>query len=334
MAFKFVFMGAKISIIVPVYNTEPYLPRCIDSILSQSFTDFELLLVDDGSTDGSGKICDAYAEKDSRIRVFHKENGGVSSARNLGLDEAKGDWVYFVDSDDELLPGGLATLGRSIQKDVDLIIGGYEQYDSHGVKVPSTIQTEFPLIRWSQQKTLLALFQGHSMYYFYLGYMWLFLFQNKIIQDNHLRFDTSILIKEDTLFVTKYLCRAMGATIFNTTPVYKYKMREDSAMGTLRNQYCPAYLTSMDAVIQMHSCIHQLPKVDKELSKAAKYEVVNRAYLILGHMRMYNRMDKDLESSLKHRAIKEVGLSYYIEYQYSRNKRRVKRHLKKILRVN
>ena len=81
----------KISVIVPVYNTVHYLPRCIDSILSQSFTDFELLLIDDGSIDGSGQICDAYAEKDNRIRVFHKENGGVSSARNVGLDNAKGE---------------------------------------------------------------------------------------------------------------------------------------------------------------------------------------------------------------------------------------------------
>lgn len=90
----------KISVIVPVYNTEKYLHRCIDSILAQTFTDFELLLIDDGSKDSSGTICDEYAAKDARVRVFHKENGGVSSARNLGLDQAKGEWITFVDSDD------------------------------------------------------------------------------------------------------------------------------------------------------------------------------------------------------------------------------------------
>ena len=89
-----------ISVIVPVYNVENYLPRCVDSILSQSFTDFELILVDDGSPDNSGKICDEYAEKDNRVRVFHKPNGGVSSARNLGLDNALGEFVTFIDSDD------------------------------------------------------------------------------------------------------------------------------------------------------------------------------------------------------------------------------------------
>lgn len=89
-----------ISVIVPVYNTEKYLDQCIQSILSQTYTDFELLLIDDGSTDTSGVICDRYAEQDSRVRVFHKANGGVSSARNMGLDNARGEWICFVDSDD------------------------------------------------------------------------------------------------------------------------------------------------------------------------------------------------------------------------------------------
>ena len=93
-------VNPKISVIVPVYNTEKYLKRCIDSILAQSYSDFELLLIDDGSTDASPAICDEYATNDSRVRVFHKPNGGVSSARNLGLDNARGEWIAFVDSDD------------------------------------------------------------------------------------------------------------------------------------------------------------------------------------------------------------------------------------------
>ena len=93
-------MGSVLSVIVPVYNSKEHLSRCIDSILSQSFSDFELLLVDDGSKDGSGAVCDAYSEKDSRVRVFHKENGGVSSARNVGIENADGQWLTFIDSDD------------------------------------------------------------------------------------------------------------------------------------------------------------------------------------------------------------------------------------------
>lgn len=94
-----------VSIIVPVYNAEKYLSRCVDSILSQTMKDFELLLIDDGSQDESGRICDEYSEKDARVRVFHKPNGGVSSARNLGIDHAKGKYIIFIDSDDYwLLP--------------------------------------------------------------------------------------------------------------------------------------------------------------------------------------------------------------------------------------
>ena len=88
----------EISIIVPVYKVEKYLRKCVDSILAQTFTDFEVILVDDGSPDNSGKICDEYAEKDNRVRVIHKENGGLSSARNAGIDVARGKYLGFVDS--------------------------------------------------------------------------------------------------------------------------------------------------------------------------------------------------------------------------------------------
>lgn len=116
----------KISVIVPVYNAEKYLHRCVDSILAQTFKDFELLLIDDGSTDGSGAICDEYAQKDSRVRVFHKENGGVSSARNLGLENARGEWILFVDSDDALSLDACAGL-MQMQQEYDCIIFGIKQ---------------------------------------------------------------------------------------------------------------------------------------------------------------------------------------------------------------
>ena len=89
-----------ISVIVPIYNTEKYLRRCIDSVLAQTYKDFELLLIDDGSTDSSGAICDEYAALDARVSVFHKENGGVSDTRNYGLDLAQGKYLMFLDADD------------------------------------------------------------------------------------------------------------------------------------------------------------------------------------------------------------------------------------------
>ena len=102
-----------ISVIVPVYNVERYLDKCIESICAQSFTDTEVILVDDGATDSSGAICDAWAERDARIRVIHKENGGLSDARNAGIDVASGEWYMFVDSDDTITPDTLERLYRA-----------------------------------------------------------------------------------------------------------------------------------------------------------------------------------------------------------------------------
>lgn len=111
----------EISIIVPVYQVEKYLNECIDSILAQTFTDFELILVDDGSPDNCPALCDAAAKRDSRVRVIHKQNGGVSTARNAGLDAAQGNWIAFVDSDDTVEPEYLEKCIRQCWKRVQIL---------------------------------------------------------------------------------------------------------------------------------------------------------------------------------------------------------------------
>ena len=113
-----------ISVVVPVYNMESYLCKCLDSIHAQTYPDFELLLVDDGSTDASPSICDSFALKDDRVRVIHKKNGGVSSARNCGLDAAKGELISFVDNDDLLYPDFLDTMVNSIGN-YDFLLASY-----------------------------------------------------------------------------------------------------------------------------------------------------------------------------------------------------------------
>lgn len=119
-----------VSIIVPVYKAEAYLHRCLDSILAQTFTDWELLLVDDGSPDRSGVICDEYAAKDDRIRVFHKENGGVSSARQKGQDEAQGEYTIHADPDDWVEPTMLEELYKKAKADdADMVICDYYMND-------------------------------------------------------------------------------------------------------------------------------------------------------------------------------------------------------------
>ncbi len=111
----------KISVIVPVYNVEKYLEKCIDSLISQTLKDIEIILVDDGSLDNSGNICDEYAKKDKRIKVIHQKNKGLSGARNVGVENSVAEWYTFVDSDDYLLENGIETLNNAKEDDIDLI---------------------------------------------------------------------------------------------------------------------------------------------------------------------------------------------------------------------
>lgn len=111
-----------ISVIVPVYNTEKYLDRCVQSILAQTYTDFELLLIDDGSTDSSGAMCDRYAEQDSRVRVFHQVNSGVTSARKLGVENALGEFVCFIDADDYVTNNYIETFVTELSDDVSILL--------------------------------------------------------------------------------------------------------------------------------------------------------------------------------------------------------------------
>ena len=166
----------KISIICPVYNVEKYLPRCIDSILSQSFKDFELLLVDDGSLDNSGNICDEYANNDDRIRVFHKKNGGVSSARNFGLKHACGEWISFVDTDDWVDSDFLEPISSNIES-VELIHQGLKkEFPDNSVKI----------VRPSQQ----GIFETKTLFStkMWSSFCWSYFFKKDIIDKPFLSF--------------------------------------------------------------------------------------------------------------------------------------------------
>ena len=125
-----------VSVIVPVYNVEKYLARCVDSILAQTYRNLEIILVDDGAKDSSGSICDDFAARDSRVRVIHKENGGLSSARNAGIDVARGEYLEFVDSDDWLEPDAVESmLGAALEHQVELVLGGrWDVKEDTGVK--------------------------------------------------------------------------------------------------------------------------------------------------------------------------------------------------------
>lgn len=206
----------KISVIVPVYNTENYLHRCIDSILVQTFTDFELLLIDDGSKDNSGVICDEYAAKDARIRVFHKENGGVSSARNLGLDNARGEWISFVDSDDWIEPILIESCIGVISEthNIDIIRYGYYEEESLNKQIIRCSSNENDII------FSLNTFFEKCDNYCYWGFVWNTAFRRDLIRE--LRFDENINYCEDHIFTYEYMIRCKTMR-FLSLPLYHYQ---------------------------------------------------------------------------------------------------------------
>lgn len=204
----------KISIIVPVYNSERTLPKCVDSIISQTLTSFELLLINDGSLDNSGKICDEYSKIDSRIHVYHKANGGVSSARNLGLDNAKGEWIVFVDSDDWIKIDHIEIVTK---KNSDIIFIGYKEINEKDNTIirEQQLQEYIATDRCECVNLILKAFKDRNF-----GFTWCKFFKRSIIEDNQLRFKKNISIREDEVFTFEYCNFIKSAEIYPYNSYY------------------------------------------------------------------------------------------------------------------
>ena len=188
-----------VSIIVPVYKVEKYLPRCVGSILAQTYADFELILIDDGSPDKSGELCDKYALRDRRVKVIHKENGGVSSARNAGLDVAQGKYITFVDSDDWVAENYLQVLVSAMENnDVQLAVGSFQVRDF--VCRTETMETKLLNICELGGKEKISFYSNGNFYGPYIK-----LFFSTIIQEKKMRFKLNMHYGEDALFVREYL---------------------------------------------------------------------------------------------------------------------------------
>jgi glycosyltransferase involved in cell wall biosynthesis len=209
-------MLPSISIIVPVYMNESFIQSCIESILCQTFINFELIIIDDGSLDNSGKICDEYAVKDTRIKVIHRENGGVSSSRNLGIVNSRGKYIYFVDSDDYLERNALETLFNCIERNnTDVIIFGYN-YIIDGVK-----SNRYNLIEGYYSKfEFINNFKdfGNEVYY---NSPINKLYLRSIIQYNNILFEDNLQIGEDLLFNLKYFSNCESFYVLNVN-LYNY----------------------------------------------------------------------------------------------------------------
>ena len=227
-----------ISVIVPIYKVEKYLHRCIDSVLAQTFTDFELILVDDGSPDNCGKICDEYAEKDERIHVIHKENGGLSSARNAGLDIATGDYIVFIDSDDYVENCLLQLVAEKLIQSPEALVsyGFYFENEVNNRQKEYKINlSEIISLRTNRDH---ASFICNELTDYQIPWnAWSMIYNREIIENNNLRFaDNKEIFAEDLFFALCYFS-LINNVITIKKPLYHYIERSDSIMGNDINKF-------------------------------------------------------------------------------------------------
>lgn len=210
----------KYSVIVPVYKVEAVLPRCIESILNQTVPDFELILIDDGSPDRSGAICDEYAAKDARIRVIHQENGGVSRARNAGLDVAQGQYIVFVDSDDYIEKDHLKTLGED---DCDLVITGMTLHRGNGTSSSFSSQSEGIKSISTDEERIAFLNNWYALQTCCKR------LKRCLIIENNLQFDETLDYGEDAVFIAEYLMLIQSMRISDST-TYHYCFENEESL--------------------------------------------------------------------------------------------------------
>ena len=218
----------KISVIIPVFNADTKLKRCLHSLVCQTYIDFEVLLINDGSTDGSGLICEHFTKLDNRFITIHKDNEGVSKARNLGIEKASGIFICFVDSDDEVLENYLQNLIDDFHKskNTSLVFQGVKRF-KEGVEVSST-NIKQDIVKANNYQKMFVDFEitlnGNPVSK---------LFNTRIIKNNNLKFNEDFCYNEDKIFILEYLLLCKGMVVFSSTINYKYYINSGSLTNKL-----------------------------------------------------------------------------------------------------
>lgn len=251
-----------VSIIIPIYKVEKYLRKCLDSISTQTFNDWECLLIDDGSPDGSGAICDEYAANDKRIKVFHKENGGVSSARNLGLEKMTGDWVTFVDADDWIAPDTLEKCSTRFNEydivrfSMKMVYDEQDDTKNRNYIIPSSNNKEEIFARTLARNSLMCVCGG--------------LYRAELFRQNNIRFSTSLVMAEDWLVIMQLLLKAHN--VIDLPEVYYFY-----------NQLNESSCSNNPTVKKVENCFEAYIYIKKQLETNTLFyaESLNQCYCIL-----------------------------------------------------
>ena len=303
----------KISVIVPIYKVEAYLRQCVESILKQTYTNFELILVDDGSPDRCPIICDEYAKTDDRVIVVHKQNGGLSSARNAGLNAATGDYVLFVDSDDYIDPTTIescVTLIQSLNCDAlkfeYKIVRGLEK----PVKSPNNIKdSHFQIFTISDEKKKNAFLLEYLFTYKVKWESWSWLIKKSVIDEHNLRFyDNKIIFAED-LYFSLLLIMYCEKIVISDLKLYNYRLRNGSIMQRANS-------SKINELNNLSKFIYELLKEDFKLDEYYKihFEIISNRFNFMPHLNNFSALKqwKTVIKNLRYKEFfKENNLKYY-----------------------
>lgn len=305
-------MIVKISVIIPVYNVELYLKDCLDSVLNQSFRDIEVILVNDGSTDGSIDILNNYAKNDSRVRVINQENKGVSAARNTGLDLSNGEYILFVDSDDMLIENSLEHLYKqSCEKDTEVLLGHAYRYFSNEEKVDFFYnKAELDKFEVADGKTLYSKLMERNLF---PPLVYLFFCKKDFLCKYRIRFKEGI-IHEDELWCVMVICQANKTTCapFYT---YLYRCRDGSIMNSNNYKY---------RIDSMKTVVNELCLIADNMTSIEELEcsgwIYIRVFWLMDQIRLLSRRTHCLESSL-FESCRLLILRVYNSLTYKQQKR-------------
>lgn len=301
-----------ISIIVPVYNTENFVCDCIKSLLSQTYTDIEIIIVDDGSSDKSLNICRDFEKKDSRIKVYHKENSGVSDTRNYGIKLANGDYISFCDSDDIVDPKLYQMLWDTMNKfQVDRVVSGYAYLfdDGHTLYNKPRVADG----RYEASFILKKMIDDGSLSGFLFSGVNNSLFKTKIIKENNIEFDSKIRYNEDSLFSLKYMLASNAIYSLQSQPTYFYRQHDSSATHKkivgdkyeiLRSTLWNMGLDKMNIDFEIQMKRRTVTEALWQILSISKNETPKNAILNIKNI-VYN---KNLRNSLKEIKLRELNI--------------------------
>ena len=291
----------KFSIIIPVYNTEKYLEKCISSVINQKYKNFEVILIDDGSKDNSGAICDEYAKKDNKVKVIHQINAGVSTARNVGIKNAKGKYIIFLDSDDSLNGESLTRLNGIIEKneEIDCILYNVDGEFKDGMYKEEKLKSLIVQLIITEK----------------INPPWNKVYKRNIIEENNIVFDKNIQIGEDLLFSITYLSYANNICILNEE-LYNYTVDNSNSLTRKYKENKYKQLMYVDDEIRKYLQTFQSKKI-LECEKYIRLKNIFSCFMDLAHPNCnYTKEQKKIFIKKVKKdnkiIIKELGIKLYL----------------------